>query len=293
VSWRGRQAAEDRSAQLALGVLTGVLVLSLWLAAGSLVLGIAEGGPHPTRRLLVGAALVAVTTAALVGRRIVCGWLRARPWLVVVLALAQLAAAAIDGLVPAGPYIAFSLTSVALAAFVARPRTIWLTVGLLELCFALAILLAHTPSQLAATGQVNGVTGTVLGYPIVALVGLTLVRRFARFIQSAETHLRAIRDGDEPALTPALTQAIKRESRRLRELAPPPQLKLTPTERRVVEGLAAGSTAKQLAFEWNVSPDTVRTHIKHAKRKTGARTLPELAGLAACSQWVDRSDRDA
>lgn len=270
-----------------MGVVTVVLVLSLWLAAGSLILGIAEGGPHPTRRLLVGAALVAFTATALLGRRIVCAWLRARPWLVMVLALAQLAAAAIDGLVPAGPYIAFSLTSVALAAFVARPRTIWLTVGLLELCFALAILIEHTPSQLIETGQVNGVTGTVLGYPIVALVGLTLVRLFARFIESAQTHLQEIRDGDEPALTPALTQAITREPGRLRELAPPPQVKLTPTELRVVEGLVAGRTAKELAFDWKVSADTVRTHIKHAKRKTGARTLPELAGLAARSEWFD------
>jgi len=67
---------------------------------------------------------------------------------------------------------------------------------------------------------------------------------------------------------------------------------MTTTEIRVVVSLAAGSSAQELALAWKVSLDTVRTHIKHAKRKTGARTLPELAGIAARSGWLERSDRD-
>jgi DNA-binding CsgD family transcriptional regulator len=65
----------------------------------------------------------------------------------------------------------------------------------------------------------------------------------------------------------------------------PVRPRLTPSEIKVVEGLAQGKSAKQLAYEWGVTLATVRTHIKHAKRKTGARTLRQLAGLVARSDW--------
>jgi DNA-binding NarL/FixJ family response regulator len=58
-------------------------------------------------------------------------------------------------------------------------------------------------------------------------------------------------------------------------------VRLTAAERRVVEGLACGRAPKQLAYEIGVVLATVRTHIRNAKRKTGARTLRELAGMAA------------
>jgi DNA-binding CsgD family transcriptional regulator len=68
-------------------------------------------------------------------------------------------------------------------------------------------------------------------------------------------------------------------------LAPAPPAELTPTERRVVEGLATGRAAKELAHAWGVSLATVRTHIKNAKRKTGTRTLRELATLPSRPGW--------
>lgn len=67
---------------------------------------------------------------------------------------------------------------------------------------------------------------------------------------------------------------------------------LTPREIEVVEGLARGSRPKQLARTWNVSLATVRTHIKHAKRKTGALTLSELAAMTARPDWPGDGPRN-
>jgi DNA-binding CsgD family transcriptional regulator len=85
---------------------------------------------------------------------------------------------------------------------------------------------------------------------------------------------------------------VERGPRPCPQLPPPsPAAGLTPTERRVVEGLAEGSAPKEIAYRWGVSIATIRTHIRHAKRKTRARTLSELAGMAARADWPD-DDRD-
>jgi DNA-binding CsgD family transcriptional regulator len=57
---------------------------------------------------------------------------------------------------------------------------------------------------------------------------------------------------------------------------PAPSLSLTDAERSVVALLAAGHVPKQIAVMRGVELSTVRSQIKAAKRKTGARTLPEL-----------------
>ncbi|MDQ3850556.1 MAG: helix-turn-helix transcriptional regulator [Actinomycetota bacterium] len=269
------------------------LWLSLWLASGSLVLAIADGlGPHPARRLLIGLLAVSVSAAALWRRENVAAWLRARPWSVLPLAAVQLSAAVIDGLI-GGPYVAFSMTSIALAVVVARARTVWLCVALLAAGYALAITLDHTPTALVRSGDLSGVLGAMLGYPFAALAGLWLVRLFARFLANVEPTLQAMREGG-PALTTALAGAIERGGNAPPGLPPVPTparparpVALTATERRVVEALASGTAPKELAYAWGVSLSTVRTHIKHAKRKTGARTLTELAAMT--SRW-DRPD---
>jgi DNA-binding CsgD family transcriptional regulator len=284
----GPHSGEQR---LPLGIFTLALGITLWLAVGSLILGAVDGGSHPTRRVLIGALLVAAAATALWRRRTVCAWLRARPWLVIPLAVAQLAAAAIDGLVPSGPYAAFCMTSIALAVVVARPRTVWLTVAVLECCYALAVLIDHSPAQLADSGHLSGVLGVALGIPFSALIGLGLVSLFARFMTAVPQTLAALRAGAS-VLTPELTSAIERGPRPRPQLPPSsPAAELTPTERRVVEALADGSAPKELAYRWGVSIATVRTHIRHAKRKTHARTLSELAGMAARADWPDPDDR--
>jgi two-component system nitrate/nitrite response regulator NarL len=55
---------------------------------------------------------------------------------------------------------------------------------------------------------------------------------------------------------------------------------LTSKEHLVVRGLARGRAPKQLAGDCGVSLATIRCHIQSAKRKTSARTLPELVAIA-------------
>jgi DNA-binding CsgD family transcriptional regulator len=144
----------------------------------------------------------------------------------------------------------------------------------------------HSPAALARSGQLDGVVGGLLGYPFVALVLLGLTRLFARFLADVEPSLAAMHQG-APTLTPALQRALLGGSQLA--LPPAPAVALTGAELKVVAGLAGGSAPKELAYRWGISVATVRTHIKHAKRKTGARTINELVAMAA---RLDRQDPD-
>lgn len=54
---------------------------------------------------------------------------------------------------------------------------------------------------------------------------------------------------------------------------------LTPREREVLDGLAAGRTIHAIAEHLGASAPTVRTHIRNLKRKTGARTQLEAVRM--------------
>jgi DNA-binding CsgD family transcriptional regulator len=55
---------------------------------------------------------------------------------------------------------------------------------------------------------------------------------------------------------------------------------LTPAEREVVTLLADGHRPKQIALLRGVALSTIRTQIKAAKHKTGARTIEQLIAVA-------------
>jgi DNA-binding CsgD family transcriptional regulator len=282
--------AKDLAGALPLSVLTTALCLSLWVAFGSLALAVIDGlGHDPVRRLSVGTALVIGTGLALWRRRRVCALLGRRPWLLLGVALAEISVVAVDGLV-GGPYVAFTLTSIGIAVVVARARIVWWCAAVLMLSYGIGVLVGHSPQHLIHTGELGGVLGQLLAYPFAALSLLALAGLFTRFLTNVPMILDAIRAG-APALTPALGYAIAHPGMSL--LLPPGEParpRLTPSEIRAVEGLAQGKSAKQLAHEWGLTLATVRTHIKHAKRKTGARTLRQLAGLVARSDWLGSID---
>lgn len=272
--------------QISEHVLTIALALALWVAFGNLVLAIIDGlGERPERRLAIGVILVLSIVAALWRRRAFCAALRARPWLVVLVAAGQQGAVAADGALGSA-YVAVSMTSIGLAAIVARPRTVWLCVAVLDSIYAGAILREHSPSELVDSSDLAQALGALLGYPFTAFVVLGLAGWFTRFVSNADVIIDRLRAGG-PALTPALTKAIQLSAPRPPGLLPPPSAftELTAKEIHVVEALADGRRPKQIAFDWNVSVHTVRKHLKHAKRKTGARTLAELATMTTYSDW--------
>lgn len=281
--------AADRRLQesgLPLEIFGGALALFLWVASGSVVLAVANGlGEHPARRLAVGLGLVAGNAVMLWRRDGFAAVFRARPRLVLVLAAAELGAAAVDGLI-GGAYVAFSLTSVGVAVVVARAGTVWMCVALLEVMYASVILASHSPTSLVEQGHLGDALGKMVGYPVAALLFLGLRGRFKRFVDNIDSKLHDIRGGSH-AFTPALGNAMHGAPL---ALAAGPPIQLTRGERRVVEGLAAGHAAKALAHDWGVSIATVRTHIKNAKRKTGARTLRELATFPSRPDWPGIDD---
>jgi DNA-binding CsgD family transcriptional regulator len=273
-------------------VLTIALVLALWVAFGNLCLAIIDGlGDHPARRLLIGLILVLSIAVALWQRKAVCKGLRTRPWLVVVIAAGQQAAVVADG--PLGSaYAAVSMTSIGLAAIIARARIVWVCVIVLDAAYASALLIDHSPAALVESGDLAQALGALLGYPFTAFVVLGLAGWFTRFVSNVDVIIDRLRDGG-PALTPALTRAIQLGAPRAALLlpAPSPFSVLTPREVMAVEALAGGRRPKQIAFEWGVSLPTVRKHLQRAKRKTGARTLAELAAMTTSVDWPRSRDR--
>lgn len=55
---------------------------------------------------------------------------------------------------------------------------------------------------------------------------------------------------------------------------------LTPREREVVELLATGLSGARIAEQLVISRETVRTHVRNAMEKLGARTRPHLIAIA-------------
>lgn len=55
--------------------------------------------------------------------------------------------------------------------------------------------------------------------------------------------------------------------------------RLSPRERSVLEGLAAGQTSKDIARQYGVSPRTIEVHRASIMRRTGTATLAELLRL--------------
>jgi PAS domain S-box-containing protein len=55
---------------------------------------------------------------------------------------------------------------------------------------------------------------------------------------------------------------------------------LTAREREVISLLALGATGEEIAEQLNISPDTVRNHVRSAREKLGAKTRAQAIALA-------------
>jgi len=93
----------------------------------------------------------------------------------------------------------------------------------------------------------------------------------------ADQLLQAARVHDLPAEILAcdlLSQAVEQES--LRQRAEAALSRLTPREREVARLISLGYTNRRIAATLVVSPETVKTHIRHALEKLGVRSKAEL-----------------
>lgn len=70
---------------------------------------------------------------------------------------------------------------------------------------------------------------------------------------------------------------------------------LTQREWEVLAAVADGQTTREVAHELDLSPQTVRTHLRHIFGKLGVRTRSEAVRAAfllllASHPWIDLSD---
>jgi DNA-binding CsgD family transcriptional regulator len=59
---------------------------------------------------------------------------------------------------------------------------------------------------------------------------------------------------------------------------------LTRREREVVTLIALGGETAEIARELHISPETVRTHVRNARSKLGARTRAQLVAVFICNE---------
>lgn len=153
--------------------------------------------------------------------------------------------------------------------------------------FAGYLLAGASPTDiLSGPYRHTAVTSAVL--PIVTgSVGVLLASvTNAVFSRLTET-VHALRCGAE-ATTPAMTAVLAGQpavpalpaARSQRTHAVASAVQLTNAEREVVALLADGQRPKQIAWLRGVALSTVRSQIKEAKKKTGARTIDELIAVA-------------
>lgn len=83
------------------------------------------------------------------------------------------------------------------------------------------------------------------------------------------------------ALEEAFALAEQADAQRLTAAAAISRIEtLTPRERDVLEGLAAGQTNKMIALAHGISPRTVEIHRANMMEKLGVHTLPEALRIA-------------
>jgi PAS domain S-box-containing protein len=69
--------------------------------------------------------------------------------------------------------------------------------------------------------------------------------------------------------------------------AAPAGPRLTRRERDVVRLVALGAGTRQVAADLFVAPDTVRSHVRNAMSKTGARTRAQLVAIALAEGLIE------
>jgi DNA-binding CsgD family transcriptional regulator len=66
-----------------------------------------------------------------------------------------------------------------------------------------------------------------------------------------------------------------------------PRSALTPREREIVRLLVLGCETREMAAELRVSAETIRTHVRNAMAKTGARTRAQLVAVVLSDGVVE------
>jgi PAS domain S-box-containing protein len=174
-----------------------------------------------------------------------------------------------------------------------------------------AMVLVDLDRRIVAANQA---AADLVGRPVQALVGAALLTVLddpsealddatwrARIVAGESFGRRRIRraDGSTVQIDFAMRAASvderplvlgvcldEREERQANDLHAP--ARLTAREREIVGLIALGGVTADICRELHVAPDTVRTHVRHAMAKTGARTRAQLIAIALSEGLLDR-----
>jgi len=265
--------ADPRLLPLRVALLVGVADAAVALATAGL------SRPH-VASLVVGVLWLAAWTVGGLRAPAVAALLRRRPWAAAALGVAGMGLAALDGGYPGN--LATQPQWLVLVAAAALPWRVAVVTGIAVWTAKCGTfwLTDSGPAPIGHAGHPEARSAALLPLLLIptGLVGRAAVRRLAEIAAEA----RAGVGGRASPLAAATASGPPRPAPAAAPEPPPP---LTPAQREVVALLAAGRVPKEIAAERGTSLQTVRTQIKLAKRRTGARTLDELVRVA-----VERRD---
>jgi DNA-binding CsgD family transcriptional regulator len=167
-----------------------------------------------------------------------------------------------------------------IAVIVAAPRWFMLCVAVSAVGYVGDLALqGHSVAWLTSGVGENLISNQAVDLVANAGALWLLMLALRTFLAGAPTSVVSVRDGAR-SLTPQLALAVA-QPRALLDRADPRAVTsgLSGAEWRVVALLAQGRAPKQIALESSLALATVRSHIANAKRKTGARTVEQLAAL--------------
>jgi DNA-binding CsgD family transcriptional regulator len=269
-----------------LRVLRATVLICLLISAVSLfgaIAGYTPSGQVTGPAILLGATWCAVWILAAAFPALTARAFTSWRQTLVVLASADTLTAGVTGGIDS-PLLAVCMYAGWIASVVVLPRP--------ALCVSLAISSSLFAGYLLAGDSVGDIFTGPYRYGAVTSVALPCATGVVGVLIASVTNstfnrlaeiLATTRAGG-PAATPGLTALLAGTplggspaivgSRRLLVAGRTP---LTESEQAVVRLLAEGHAPKQIALLRGVKLSTVRSQLKRAKQKTGARTLPELA----------------
>lgn len=268
-----------------LRVLRVTVLICLLISAVSLVGAIAGYTPsgHVTGpAVLLGTAWCALWLVAAsfpgVTARLFTSWRKA----LVVLAPANALTAGLTGGIDS-PLLAVCMYAGWIASVVVPPRAaLSLSLAVSGSLFAGYLIAGASVGEIFTGPYRYGAVTSVALPCATGVVGVLLASVTNTTFSRLAATLADLRDGGQ-AMTPGLTALlagaplVDRAAEAGDRFLVAGRARLTESERAVVHLLAQGHAPKQIAHLRGVELSTVRSQLKRAKQKTGARTLSELA----------------
>jgi DNA-binding CsgD family transcriptional regulator len=274
------QTVQSATYGVALAALRIGMVLTALAAATDSLFAVA-GGHDAAATVAEGVLLTGLAVGGLVRADLAASLLTPRGRVTILAALFAAAGAVDPGL--QSHYGEVMSAIMFISALVSSPRWVALTLAVAVLGYVgdLAVNGHSLDWMFVGAGQ-SSVATQVADLVLNALAGMALLALLRSFMIRIPATLAAART-DGIAVTPLLARAVAPTVQAQLPRADPRDViePLTTAERDVLALLAHGRAPKQAAYERGIAISTVRSHIRAAKRKTGARTLEQLVALFA------------